>query len=56
MMDIRFDEFTLTLILSGLKIEEPNHTGSYTEMFAFSSNGLLSYSHYYGHGLMDSIS
>ena len=38
-----FDEFTLTLIWSGLKIEELNHTGSCTKRFAFSSDGLPPY-------------
>ena len=40
MTDVGFDEFTLTLIQSGLMIEELNHTGSCTERFVFSSDGL----------------
>ena len=40
MTDVGFDEFTLTLIESGLMIEELNHTGSYTERFIFISDGL----------------
>ena len=43
MTDIGFDEFTLTLILSELKIKEFNHTDSYTERFTFNSDGLSSY-------------
>ena len=43
MTDVGFDEFTLTLIQSGLMIEKLNHTGSYTERFIFSSNGLPPY-------------
>ena len=43
MTNIGFDEFTLTLILSGLKIEEPNHTGNYTKRFAFNSDELPPY-------------
>ena len=40
MTDVGFDEFTLTLIQSGLMIEELNHTGSCTKRFIFSSDGL----------------
>jgi len=43
MTDVGFDEFTLTLIQSGLMIEELNHTDSCTERFAFSSDGLPPY-------------
>ena len=43
MMDIGFDEFTLILILSELKIEESNHIGSCTKRFAFDSDGLSPY-------------
>ena len=40
MPNVGFDEFTLTLIQSGLMIEELNHTGSCNERFIFSSDGL----------------
>ena len=40
MTDVGFDEFTLTLIQSGLMIEELNHTDSCTERFIFSLDGL----------------
>ena len=43
MTDVGFDEFILTLIQSGLMIEELNHTGSYTERFIFISDGLPPY-------------
>ena len=43
MIDVRFDEFTLTLIQSGLMIEELNHTGSCTERFIFISDRLPPY-------------
>ena len=43
MTDVGFDEFTLTLIQSGLMIEELNHTSSCTERFIFSSDGLPPY-------------
>ena len=43
MTDVGFDEFTLTLIQSGLMIEELNHTGSRTERFIFISDGLPPY-------------
>ena len=40
MTDVGFDKFTLTLIQSGLMIEELNHIGSCIERFVFSSDGL----------------
>ena len=43
MTDVGFDEFTLTLIQSGLMIEELNHTGSCIERFVFISDGLPPY-------------
>ena len=43
MTDVGFDEFTLTLIQSGLMIEELNHIGSCTERFIFILDGLPSY-------------
>ena len=43
MTDIGFDKFTLTLIQSGLMIEELNHIGSYTERFVFIFDGLSPY-------------
>ena len=43
MTDVGFDEFTLTLIQSGLMIEELNHTGSCTERSIFSSDELPPY-------------
>ena len=43
MTDVGFDEFTLTLIQSGLIIEELNHTDSSTKRFIFSSDGLPLY-------------
>ena len=43
MIDVGFDEFTLTLIQSGLMIEELNHIGSCTKRFIFSSDGLPPY-------------
>ena len=43
MTNIGFDEFTLTLIPSGLKIEEPNHIGNCIESFTFSFDGLPPY-------------
>ena len=43
MTDVGFDEFTLTLIQSGLMIEELNHTGSCIERFIFNYDGLPPY-------------
>ena len=43
MTDVGFDEFTLTLIQSGLMIEELNHTGSCIERFVINSDGLPPY-------------
>ena len=43
MTDVGFNEFTLTLIQSGLMIEKINHTGSCTERFIFSFDRLPPY-------------
>ena len=43
MTNVGFDEFTFTLIQSGLMIEELNHTGSCTERFIFISDELPPY-------------
>ena len=43
MTDVGFDEFTLTLIQSGLMIEELNHIGSCIKRFIFISDRLPSY-------------
>ena len=55
MTDIGFDKFTLTLILLGLKIEEPNHTSSYTERFIFNSDGLPPYAARCHWGILEAI-
>ena len=43
MTDVGFDEFTLSLIQSGLMIEELNHIGSCIERFFFIFDGLPPY-------------
>ena len=55
MTDVGFDEFTLTLIQSGLMIEELNHTSSCTERFVFSSDGLPSYTARYHWWILEAI-
>ena len=55
MICVRSDEFTLTLILSGLMIEEPNHIGSCTKRFIFNFDGLSPHTARYYWWILGSI-